>query len=129
MAEQQNSSGAGKAAEGQRAVPHGALRERTVSSGTRGLDGYANWVSRANDSDKAVMRVADCYKRSNMLIGAKSRIDGLRLQATDVGWSTGAGPEVSGPLLSLLLAMTGRQAALAELSGDGLSQLAARMDR
>lgn len=77
--------------------------------------------------DGAVMRVADFYKRSNILIGAKSRIDGLSLRATDADWATGAGPEVSGPLLSLLLAMTGRQAALTDLSGDGLSQLSARM--
>lgn len=76
---------------------------------------------------EALMRVADFYRRSNILIGAKSRIDGLSLRATDVDWSTGAGPEVSGPLLSLLLAMTGRPAALAELSGEGLSQLTSRM--
>ena len=76
---------------------------------------------------EAVMRVADFYKRSNILIGAKSRIDGLSLRATDADWSTGAGPEVSGPLPSLLLAMTGRPAALAELSGEGLSELSSRM--
>ena len=76
---------------------------------------------------EAVLRVADFYKKSNILIGAKSRIDGLTLRATDADWSTGAGPEVSGPLLSLLLAMTGRRAVLDELSGEGLSQLSSRM--
>jgi uncharacterized protein (TIGR03083 family) len=76
---------------------------------------------------EAVMRVADFYKGSNTLIGAKSRIEGVGLRATDADWSTGAGPEVSGPLLSLLLAMTGRSAALAELSGPGLGTLSARM--
>ena len=76
---------------------------------------------------EALVRVADFYRRSNTLIGAKSRIEGLTLHATDVGWSTGTGPEVSGPLLSLVMSMTGRPAALADLSGDGLSTLTKRM--
>jgi len=51
---------------------------------------------------------------------------GLTLKATDTAWSTSSGPEVSGPALSLLLAMTGRKAALEDLSGDGVAMLAAR---
>jgi uncharacterized protein (TIGR03083 family) len=76
--------------------------------------------------EEALIRVADFYKRSNLLIGAKRRIDGLTLRATDTGWSTGSGPEVTGPHLSLILAMTGRQAALADLSGEGLGTLKSR---
>ncbi len=75
----------------------------------------------------AVVRVADFYKGSNLIVGAKKRIDGLRLQATDANWATGAGPEVSGPVLALVLAMTGRPAALDDLTGDGVAQLRARM--
>ncbi len=45
---------------------------------------------------------------------------------TDVTWSHGSGPEASGPVLSLLLAMCGRKAALADLSGDGTEVLSAR---
>jgi hypothetical protein len=63
---------------------------------------------------------------ANLLIGSKTRIAGLTLRATDTQWSTGGGPEVSGPVLSLALAMTGRSAALADLSGDGLATLQAR---
>lgn len=73
----------------------------------------------------AVTRAADFYKTSNLLIGAKKRIAGVTLRATDADWSTGSGPEVSGPALSLLLAMTGRAAALDDLSGEGLSTLRA----
>ena len=76
---------------------------------------------------EAVMRVADFYKRSNIVVGAKSRIEGLTLRATDADWSTGTGREVSGPLLSLVLAMTGRPAALSGLSGEGVPELSARM--
>lgn len=76
---------------------------------------------------EAVVRVADFYKGSNLIVGAKKRITGLRLRATDADWSTGDGPEVSGPILGLVLAMTGRAPALADLSGDGVTQLRSRM--
>jgi len=76
--------------------------------------------------EAAVVAVADAWKNSNILIGAKRRVDGLHLRATDTGWTHGEGPEVSGPLLSLTLAMSGRKAAHADLSGDGLQLLATR---
>ena len=76
---------------------------------------------------EAVVRVADFYKGSNLIVGAKKRIAGLTLKATDADWSTGDGPDVSGPIVSLLLAMTGRRAALADLTGDGVTTLSSRM--
>ena len=72
-------------------------------------------------------RVADFYKNSNLLIGAKSRIVGVRLVATDTDWSHGTGPEVSGPILSLVQAMTGRAVAVSDLGGEGVPVLASRM--
>jgi uncharacterized protein (TIGR03083 family) len=74
----------------------------------------------------AVVQVADFFKGSNLLIGAKRRIDGLALRATDADWSHGSGPEVSGPLLSLVMAMTGRKAALDDLGGEGVTTLRER---
>jgi uncharacterized protein (TIGR03083 family) len=74
----------------------------------------------------ALLAVADNWKNSNLLIGSKRRITGVQLQATDVEWSHGTGPLVSGPLQSLVLAMTGRKGALPDLSGDGVAVLAAR---
>jgi uncharacterized protein (TIGR03083 family) len=74
----------------------------------------------------AVVRVADFFKGSNLLIGAKSRIAGLTLKAVDAEWSTGSGPEVTGPILSLVMTMTGRNVALDDLSGDGLETLRGR---
>ena len=71
--------------------------------------------------------VADFYKNSNLLIGSKNRIAGVRLVATDVDWSNGTGPEASGPILSLVQAMTGRAVALGDLSGDGVPTLKAKM--
>lgn len=69
----------------------------------------------------AVVQTANFFKGSNLLIGSKRRIAGLSLKATDTDWTTGNGPEVSGPILSLAMAMTGRTAALDDLSGDGLA--------
>ena len=75
---------------------------------------------------QAVVQAADFFRGSNMIIGTKRRIAGLTLRATDTQWSTGTGPEVSGPVLSLLMAMTGRAAASSDLTGDGVQTLAAR---
>ena len=75
---------------------------------------------------EAVVAVADFYKKSNVLIGSKKRIEGLTLKATDTDWSHGTGPAVEGPMLSLLLAMTGRSASLDDLTGDGVEALRAR---
>ncbi len=70
--------------------------------------------------------MAQFYQGSNLLIGATSRIAGLTLRVTDTDWSHGSGPEVTGPMLSLLLAMTGRGAAVADLTGAGVGTLASR---
>jgi len=74
----------------------------------------------------AVVRTLDFYKKSNLIVGAKKRVAGLTLRATDTDWSTGNGPEVAGPAMSLLLAMTGRKSALDDLSGDGVATLRSR---
>ena len=62
----------------------------------------------------------DFYKNSDTLIRAKSRIAGLTLQATDTDWTHGDGPLVEGPVMSLLMAATGREAALDNLAGNGV---------
>ena len=75
---------------------------------------------------EAVVRVADFFKGSNLLIGSKKRISGLRLLATDTEWSHGTGPEVTGPILTLVMAMTGRKAADDDLTGEGVETLRSR---
>ncbi len=82
-------------------------------------------IKHTYDAD-AVQQVADFYKGSNALIGTKSRIAGLALKADDSDWSHGEGEEVSGPMLSLLMAMTGRKIACNDLSGPGVSTLEKR---
>lgn len=76
--------------------------------------------------DECLKTVANFFKGSNLLIGGKNRVAGLSLHATDTDWSSGSGPEVEGPMLSLVLLIAGRKAALDDLSGDGVSTLRAR---
>jgi uncharacterized protein (TIGR03083 family) len=73
-----------------------------------------------------VVAVADFYSGSNLLIGAKKRIEGVTLRATDTDWSHGSGPEASGPAIALVMAMTGRKAALGDLGGPGVEVLQSR---
>jgi uncharacterized protein (TIGR03083 family) len=73
-----------------------------------------------------LIAVVDFYKRSNALIGTKRRIDGVSLRATDAEWRHGSGPEVTGPMIALVLAMTGRKVALSDLAGDGVAVLRSR---
>jgi len=60
-------------------------------------------------------------------VGAKKRVAGLRLVATDVAWSNGDGPEIMGSGEAILLAASGRSVALDELAGDGLGTLRSRV--
>src|SRR3712207_2012737 len=49
---------------------------------------------------------------------ARKRLGGLTLRASDTDWTEGAGPEVTGPALALLLLLTGRvDAARGALTG------------
>lgn len=75
---------------------------------------------------EALVTLADFYKGSNTLIGAKNRIAGLALRATDTPWSHGAGQAVEGPILALVMAMTGRASYLDQLTGPGVEQLRRR---
>jgi uncharacterized protein (TIGR03083 family) len=60
-------------------------------------------------------------------VGAFWRARGLRLVATDLGWSAGRGPEVHGPGESLLMAISGRRGIVDELTGPGQATLADRI--
>ncbi|WP_414687713.1 maleylpyruvate isomerase family mycothiol-dependent enzyme [Mycobacterium sp.] len=55
------------------------------------------------------------------------RARGARLVATDLDWTHGNGPEVSGPGEALLMAMAARPDALKQLSGPGKDILAQRI--
>lgn len=58
---------------------------------------------------------------------AKGVVSGLAWQATDLTWAHGSGPAVRGPGEALMMALTGRVAALDDLEGDGLPILRGRL--
>jgi uncharacterized protein (TIGR03083 family) len=82
---------------------------------------------RADVGEDALVACLEMYKGASFPLGSKKRIDGLRLVATDVDWSHGSGPEVTGPALPMVMVMTGRAAGLDALSGDGMTTLRRRM--
>jgi uncharacterized protein (TIGR03083 family) len=63
---------------------------------------------------------------SARMFHARRRLAGYRLVATDSDWTAGNGQQVTGPTSALLLLLTGRAAALADLSGPGVATLQAR---
>lgn len=58
---------------------------------------------------------------------ARKRAHGLRLEPDDLAWSWGSGSAVHGHAEAILLAVNGREAALCDLSGDGVTTLASRI--
>ncbi|HWO67883.1 MAG TPA: maleylpyruvate isomerase family mycothiol-dependent enzyme [Umezawaea sp.] len=75
---------------------------------------------------ETVTLLAEYYRGSDMVVLAKGRIGGLRLEATDGPFTTGDGPLVSGRTVALIMAMTGRKAYLDDLEGDGVEVLRGR---
>lgn len=59
-------------------------------------------------------------------VRGKGRAKGLRFESTDLDWSWGDGPLVTGPAVDVLLAVSGRTVGLAGLSGAGSDSLASR---
>ncbi|MCV7089936.1 maleylpyruvate isomerase family mycothiol-dependent enzyme [Mycobacterium interjectum] len=74
----------------------------------------------------AVTPLAGFYARRDFTVASRSAINGLRLEATDSSFATGAGPLVSGTTLALTMAMAGRVAYCDDLAGPGVPELRAR---
>jgi uncharacterized protein (TIGR03083 family) len=73
-----------------------------------------------------VTRTIAFYSQSNAIIHGRDRVAGLTLTATDADFTTGDGPLVEGPAISLLLAAAGRKVALDDLTGPGVDELRRR---
>ena len=59
--------------------------------------------------------------------GAKRRLHGFTLAATDHPWTMGDGARVEGPVRALLMLVTGRHVVLPELGGPGAEELRTRL--
>jgi uncharacterized protein (TIGR03083 family) len=82
--------------------------------------------SRGDHPAEHLTTLAELYKKTGAPVHGKRRTAGLRLRATDVDWATGDGPEVAGPAMSLIRAMTGRADAFADCEGPGVETMRAR---
>jgi uncharacterized protein (TIGR03083 family) len=76
---------------------------------------------------EALIKVADLARITDPILGGKRRTAGLSLLASDVEWAAGDGPEVKGPLIAIVLAITGRPAGLDDLNGAGVQTLRSRL--
>jgi uncharacterized protein (TIGR03083 family) len=113
------------------------LRPQGLTAGFGGMIAFVDGTVHHQDIRRALgyPRTAPVNRLERILplvpgnprLGAGRRIKGLRLQATDVDWQRGSGPEVKGTGEALLMAMTGRREVLKELVGPGLATLAERM--
>ena len=70
-----------------------------------------------------IVALAEAYRKTGKPLAGKKRTAGLRLRVTDAEWSAGDGPEVAGPGMDLILAMSGRGAALDNCTGDGVATM------
>ncbi len=81
---------------------------------------------RAISSDRLVAAL-DGLPTIGGFLKSKQRMKGLSWRATDVDWTFGEGPEVSGPAEALILAASGRPVVLPEITGPGHAELASRL--
>lgn len=58
-----------------------------------------------------------------------TRLRGLRFETTDTGWTAGAGAVVRGPAQAVVMGMSGRTAAWADLTGEGAELLRHRISQ
>ena len=113
------------------------LRPRGLTAGFGGMIGLVDGTIHHQDIRRALgrPRTVPPHRLTRILplvpgnprLGAGRRIRGLHLQAADVDWEHGDGPEVTGTGEALLLAMTGRRQAAEELTGPGVLTLLGRL--
>jgi uncharacterized protein (TIGR03083 family) len=75
-------------------------------------------IVRAYPREAVVRALRQQARTSASFGGAKELVARVRLTATDADLTIGDGPEVRGPALALLLAISGRRVALDELDGE-----------
>jgi uncharacterized protein (TIGR03083 family) len=109
-----------------RSTPPAPLDSRLVEEVVHGEDIRRPLRLTRSYAPEAVARSLRLQARTpSSFGGAKELVTRIQLTATDADLSVGDGPEVSGPALSLLLAVSGRRVALDDLDGPGLAALAA----
>lgn len=113
---------------GRTSTPPAPLATRLVEAFVHGEDiRRALLISRDYPPAHVATALAHQLKTSTKFGGAREPVEGSRLVGTDVEFSHGAGPEVRGPVIDLLLAVSGRPVRSGQLIGDGMPDLVARI--
>jgi uncharacterized protein (TIGR03083 family) len=109
-----------------RSTPPAPLDSRLVEEVVHGEDIRRPLGLSRSYSQEAVVRSLRLQARTRASFGGARELMGrVRLEAADADVSVGDGPRVSGPALSLLLAISRRRVALDDLDGPGVTVLAA----
>lgn len=107
-----------------RSAPPAPLDTRLVEEVVHGEDIRRPLGLTHTYPQEAVVRALRLQTRTSASFGgAKELTARVRLTASDADLSLGSGPEVTGPALSLLLAVSGRPTALDDLAGPGVATL------
>ncbi|MFD3439695.1 maleylpyruvate isomerase family mycothiol-dependent enzyme [Streptomyces sp. NPDC058685] len=110
-----------------RRAPGAAPLDPLVDALVHGQD-VARPLGRRRDMPVEPTVAALGHVHGSIFYGARKRLRGTKLVATDADWSAGYGPdEVRGPVGELLLLATGRPEGLAGLSGPGVRRLEAAL--
>lgn len=81
---------------------------------------------RGEHPSEHVSAIGEMYATAKKPLNGRARTEGLSLRATDGDFTWGEGPEVAGPGIDLLLAASGRAAALDHCEGDGVELMRSR---
>lgn len=81
-------------------------------------------IAHAMAPDAAAV-AADRVRRLAFLMGTRRLLRSVRLVATDLTWTRGDGPMISGPMQELLMICAGRAPDRSLVSGDGLAEVPA----
>ena len=81
---------------------------------------------RGEHPSEHITAVGKMYAESKKPLSGRGRTEGLSLRATDGDFTWGDGPEVAGPGIDLMMAVTGRVGALDQCEGEGLDTLRSR---
>jgi len=77
-------------------------------------------ITRAMAPDAAAV-ATDRVRRLSFLMGSRRLVRSVRMVGTDIEWTRGSGPTITGPIQELLMLCSGREADRSLVTGDGLA--------
>jgi uncharacterized protein (TIGR03083 family) len=120
------------------ALMRACIRPRGLTAGFGGMIALVDGMIHQQDIRRALgiprtvpphrLRAVLEYALTAPAVRGARRARGIRLMATDIGWTHGSGPEVRGPGEALMMVMAARPDALDQLAGPGKTKLAQRIN-